>query len=444
MNISVENIDKVNAVITAVVEPADYTEKYEKALKDAKKKMNMPGFRPGMVPVGLIKKQFGVSLLAEEVNKILQEGLFGYIRENKINMLGEPLPTEENNNVELKEGESFTFKFDLAIAPEFEVSLTKKDKIDYYNVDVTDQMVANQVDMYRQRGGKYEKVDSYEDNDMIKGVITELDVENPVTAENVVMLPKYFKNDDQKKLFDGVKTNDIVTFNPSVAYNNNEAELTSLLKVEKEDALNHKGEFNFQITEITRFVPGPLDQELFDTVFPGGEVKTEADFRAKVKELIADQFKKDSDYKFLLDVRKHVTKKVGKLEFPAEKLKKILLANTGDQAKVDAQFEKSIEELTWHLIKEKLVEQNEVKVDDEDVKNMAKEVTRMQFAQYGMLNIPDEYLENSVKEMLKKRETVDNLIDRCIEVKLGVAIKEKVTLKESTVSAEDFNKMFEQ
>ena len=444
MNISVENIDKVNAVITAVVEPADYTEKYEKALKDAKKKMNMPGFRPGMVPVGLIKKQFGVSLLAEEVNKILQEGLFGYIRENKINMLGEPLPTEENNNVELKEGESFTFKFDLAIAPEFEVSLTKKDKIDYYNVDVTDQMVANQVDMYRQRGGKYEKVDSYEDNDMIKGVITELDVENPVTAENVVMLPKYFKNDDQKKLFDGVKTNDIVTFNPSVAYNNNEAELTSLLKVEKEDALNHKGEFNFQITEITRFVPGPLDQELFDTVFPGGEVKTEADFRAKVKELIADQFKKDSDYKFLLDVRKHVTKKVGKLEFPEEKLKKILLANTGDQAKVDAQFEKSLEELTWHLIKEKLVEQNEVKVDDEDVKNMAKEVTRMQFAQYGMLNIPDEYLENSVKEMLKKRETVDNLIDRCIEVKLGVAIKEKVTLKESTVSAEDFNKMFEQ
>ena len=444
MNISVENIDKVNAVMTAVVEPADYTEKYEKAIKDAKKKMNMPGFRPGMVPVGLIKKQFGVSILAEEVNKILQDGLFGYIRENKINMLGEPLPTEENNNVDLKEGESFTFKFELAIAPEFEVKLTKKDKVDYYNVEVTDQMVDNQVDMYRQRGGKYDQVESYEDNDMVKGVITELNVETPVTAENVVMLPKYFKNDDQKKLFDGVKVNDVVTFNPSVAYDNNEAELTSLLKVEKEDALNHKGEFTFQVTEITRFVLGPLDQELFDTVFPGGEVKTEADFRAKVKELISDQFKKDSDYKFILDVRKYVTEKVGKLEFPEEKLKKILLANVGDQEKVDAQFEKSIEELTWHLIKEKLVEQNEVKVDDEDVKNMAKEVTRMQFAQYGMLNIPDEYLENSVKEMLKKRETVDNLIDRCIEVKLGVAIKEKVTLKESTVSAEDFNKMFEQ
>ena len=444
MKITVENIDKVNAVMTAVVEPADYTEKYEKAVKDTKKKINMPGFRPGMVPVGLIKKQFGVSILADEVNKLLQEGLFGYIRENKINMLGEPLPTEDNNNVELKEGESFTFKFDLAIAPEFKVSLTKKDKIDYYNVDVTDQMVENQVDMYRQRGGSYEKVDSYEDNDMVKGVITELDVENPVSAEGVVMLPKYFRNDDQKKLFDGAKANDIVTFNPSVAYDNNEAELTSLLKVEKEDALNHKGEFNFQITEITRFVPGPFNQELFDQVFPGGEVKSEDEFRAKVKELISSQFKKDSDYKFILDVRKYVTEKVGKLEFPDEKLKKILLANAnGDQEKVNSQYDKSIEELTWHLIKEQLVEQNEIKVDDEDVKNMAKEVTRMQFAQYGMLNIPEEYLEGSVKEMLKKRETVDNLIDRCIEVKLGAALKEKVTLKEQTVSAEEFNKSFE-
>lgn len=444
MNITLENIDKVNAVITAVVEPSDYTEKYNKALKDAKKKVNMPGFRPGMVPMGLVKKQFGISILADEVNKILQEALFGYIRDNKVNMLGEPLPTDDNNNVELKEGESFTFKFDLAIAPEFEVSLSKDDKINYYNVEVSDEMVETQIDMYRQRGGKYDKVESYEDNDMVKGVITELNVENPVSAENAVLLPKYFKNEDQKKLFEGAKTNDVVTFNPSVAYDNNEAELTSLLKIEKGDALNHKGEFNFQITEITRFVPGPFNQELFDTVFPGGEVKTEEEFRSRVKGLIAEQFAKDSNYKFVLDVRKYVTDKVGKLEFPEEKLKKILLANAGgDQQKVDAQYERSIEELTWHLIKEKLVEAYQIKVEDEDVKNMAKEVTRMQFAQYGMLNIPEEYLENAVKEMFKKRETIDNLIDRCIEIKLGSAIKEAVTVEESTVSAEEFNKMFE-
>lgn len=442
MNISLENIDKVNAVITAVVEPADYTEKYNKALKEAKKKINMPGFRPGMVPVGLVKKQFGVSILAEEVNKILQEGLFSYISENKVNMLGEPLPTADNDNVSLVEGESFTFKFELAIAPEFEVALSKDDKINYYNVEVTDEMVENQINMYRQRGGNYEKVDSYEDNDMIKGVITELNVENAVSVENAVLLPKYFKNEDQKKLFEGAKLNDVITFNPSVAYDNNEAEMAALLKVEKEDVANHKGEFNYQITEITRFVLGELNQELFDNVFPGGEVTTEEEFRARIKTLISDQFNKDSDYKFILDVRKYVTEKVGKLEFPEEKLRKILAAKAGEE-KAAEQYDRSIEELTWHLIKEKLVEIYAVKVDDADVKEMAKEVTRMQFAQYGMLNIPDEYLENATKEMFKKRETVDNLIDRCIEVKLGGAIKEAVTLEESTVSAEDFNKMFE-
>ena len=212
--------------------------------------------------------------------------------------------------------------------------------------------------------------------------------------------------------------------------------------MEKEDVANHKGEFNYQITEITRFVLGELNQELFDNVFPGGEVTTEEEFRTRIKTLISDQFKKDSDYKFILDVRKYVTEKVGKLEFPEEKLRKILAAKAGEE-KAAEQYDRSIEELTWHLIKEKLVEIYAVKVDDADVKEMAKEVTRMQFAQYGMLNIPDEYLENATKEMFKKRETVDNLIDRCIEVKLGGAIKEAVTLEESTVSAEDFNKMFE-
>ena len=444
MNISIKNIDKVNAEATVVIEPADYTDNYAKAVKDAKKKLNMPGFRPGMVPVGLIKKQFGPSLLAEEVNKLLSDKLFSYIQENKVQMLGSPLPQDVNNQVELVEGGTFTFKFDLAIAPEFDATLTKKDKLTYYDVEVSDEMVDRQVEMYRQRGGKYDQVDSYEDNDMVKGVVTELEGENPVSVEGAVMLPKYFRNDDQKKLFEGAKPNDVVKFNPAKAYDNNEAELASLLKVNKEDALQHTGDCQFQITEITRFVPGPLTEELFESVFPGGEVKTEEQFRARIKETIEGQFVKDSDYKFILDVKKYEADKLGKLEFPEEKLKKIMVANAGgDEKKVEENYEKSIEELTWHLVKEQLVEKCEIKVNDDDVKEMAKEVTRMQFAQYGMMNIPDEYLEGSVKEMLKKRETVDNLIDRCIEVKLGAALKEIVTLSHKKVSAEEFNKMFE-
>jgi len=446
MNISLNNIDKLNAELTVVIEPSDYADKYKKAIKDASKKINMPGFRPGMVPQGLIKKQYGVSILAEEINKILQEAIFTYIRDNKVNMLGEPLSSEENNSINIVDGQPVTFKFDLAIAPEFNAELSKDDKIAYYNVAVAGEMVDQQINMYRQRGGSYEKIAddaTYEDNDMIKGHIQELDVENGIVAEDVVLLPKYMKNDDQKALFNGCKVNDVLEFNPSVAYDNNEAELASLLKVEKEDVANHKGNFKLQITEITRFVLGPIDQELFDQVYPGGEVKDEADFRARIKATIAEQFAKDSDYKFIIDARKYVTEKIGKLEFPDEKLKRIMLANVkGDQQKVDDNYDKSIEELTWHLIKEQLVAKYEVKVDDEDVKNMAKEVTRMQFAQYGMLNIPEQYLEQSVAEMLKKRETVDNLIDRCIELKLGVALKNQVTLDEKTVTAEEFNKMF--
>ena len=310
-------------------------------------------------------------------------------------------------------------------------------------------MVNSQVEMYRQRGGSYDKVDSYQDNDMIKGVITELDEagnakEEGVTAEGVVMLPKYFKNDDQKALFADAKVGDVIKFNPAAAYDNNEAELTSLLKVAKEDALNHKGDFNFQVTEITRYVAGPLNEELFEGVYPGAGIKTEEEFRAKIKGGIEEQFKKDSDYKFILDARKYITEKIGKLEFPDAKLRKLMLANAkGDEKNVDENYDKSIQELTWHLIKEKLVEQAGVKVDDKDVREMAKEVTRMQFAQYGMLNIPEEYLENSVVEMLKKRETVDNLIDRCVEVKLGAALKEQVTLEEKTVTTEEFNKLFD-
>lgn len=445
MNITLEKIDAVNAVVTAEITPEDYQEKVKKAIKDFRKNANMPGFRKGMVPEGLIKKQYGLSILAEEVNKTLQESLYNYIRDNKVNMLGEPLSSEENNNIELVDGGTFTFKFDIALAPEMNVELTKKDKVEYYNVEVTDQMLDQQVDMYRQRGGSYKPVDDYQDNDMLKGVMTELDVETPVTAEGVVMLPKYMKNDDQKKLFEGAKVNDVIRFNPTTAYEGNATELSSLMKVDKEKVAEHKGDFNFQITEITRFVPGDLNEELFQQVFPGSDIKTEDDFRKKVREGIESRYQKDSDFRFLIDVRNYLTKKVGKLEFPDEKLKKIMLNNAkGDEQKVEENYDKSIEELTWHLIKEKLVEQTGVKVDDKDVVEMAKDVTRMQFAQYGMMNIPDEYLEGSVKEMMKKRETVDNLIDRCIEVKLGTALKDIVTLKEKKVTPEEFNKLFEE
>lgn len=448
MNITLEKQDAVNGTLTVEIAPEDYTENYAKSLKDFAKKASLPGFRPGRVPQGLVKQRFGQELLAETVEKLLREKMFAYIRDNKVNMLGEPLNTEANKDVQIAEGKSFTFKFDLALAPEMDIQLGKEDKLSYYDVQVSDEQVKAQVEMYRQRGGSYDKVESYEDNDMLKGTITELDkdgnvVSEGVNAEGVVMLPKYFKNEDQKSLFAAAKTGDVIRFNPSVAYDNSEAELASLLKVEKEKAKEYTGDFNFQITEITRFIPGPLDQKLFDEVFPGGEVTSAEAFSAKIKIQIEEQFKKDSDYKFQLDLRQHVMEKVGKLQFPDEKLKRIMLQNVnGDEKKVEDNYEKSLEELTWHLMKEQIADKFGVKVEDKDVREMAVEVTRMQFAQYGMVNIPQQYVDDSVKRMLEKRETVDNLIDRCVEMKIAAAVKEVVTLEEKQVSAEDFNKMF--
>ena len=448
MNISLQNVDSVSAVLTVQIEKADYQEKVEKALKTLRQKVNMPGFRKGMVPAGLIKKQYGVSVLAEEIDKLLQEKVFEYIRENKVNMLGTPLPKENQVNFETEE--NFEFSFDIALAPEFNVELSANDSVDYYDINVTDEMVDQQVKMYTQRTAKYEKVEDYQDNDMLKGLLAELDEngntkEGGVQVEGAVMMPVYMKNDEQKAIFNGAKTNTVLVFNPSVAFDNNEAELASLLKLKKEEVADHKGNFSFQIEEITRMIPGELTQELFDQVLGEGKAHNEKEFRAQIKETIAKQFEADSDYKFLIDVRTYLTNKIGKLEFPDALLKRIMLDNNKEKGEefVAENYEKSLEELTWHLIKEKLVAANDIKVEQGDLTNMAKEATRAQFAQYGMINVPEELLENYSKEMLKKQESVEALLNRVVESKLSETLKGQVTLNHKAVSAEEFNQMFQ-
>lgn len=448
MNISLQNVDSVSAVLTVQIEKADYQEKVEKALKTLRQKVNMPGFRKGMVPAGLIKKQYGVSVLAEEIDKLLQEKVFEYIRENKVNMLGTPLPKENQVNFETEE--NFEFSFDIALAPEFNVELSANDSVDYYDINVTDEMVDQQVKMYTQRTAKYEKVEDYQDNDMLKGLLAELDEngntkEGGVQVEGAVMMPVYMKNDEQKAIFNGAKTNTVLVFNPSVAFDNNEAELASLLKLKKEEVADHKGNFSFQIEEITRMIPGELTQELFDQVLGEGKAHNEEEFRAQIKETIAKQFEADSDYKFLIDVRTYLTNKIGKLEFPDALLKRIMLDNNKEKGEefVAENYENSLEELTWHLIKEKLVAANDIKVEQGDLTNMAKEATRAQFAQYGMINVPEELLENYSKEMLKKQESVEALLNRVVESKLSETLKGQVTLNHKAVSAEEFNQMFQ-
>ena len=451
MNVSLQNIDKVSALLTVKLEKADYQERVDKALKHLRQKAQMPGFRPGMVPMGLVKKMYGKSVLAEEVNKLLSETVYKYIQDNKVNILGEPLPNEEKQPViDFDTMEEFEFLFDIALAPEFKVEVSKDDKVDYYDIEVTDEMVNNQVKAYTQRNGKYEQVETYAENDLLKGLLAELDEEGNtkeggIQVEGAVMMPAYMKNDEQKAIFANAKVNDVLVFNPHTAWDGNPAELASLLKIDKEAAAEMKSNFSYQVEEITRFVEGELNQDIFDQVFGEGNVKTEEEFRAKVKEVIANQFVADSDYKFLIDLRKVLTDKIGKLEFPDALLKRIMRLNNPDKDEkfVEDNYDKSIEELSWHLIKEQLVKANDIKVEQKDIADMAKEATRAQFAQYGMLSVPDEILENYSKEMLKKKESVEGLVNRVVETKLATALKPQVTLENKAISAVDFNKMFE-
>lgn len=450
MKISFENPDKVNGLITLTVEEADYKENVEKTLKNYRKRANVPGFRPGMVPMGMIKRQFGTTAKVDEINKLLGEEIYKYVKDNNIQMLGEPLPSDKQEPVDLEKEAPYTFMFDIAVAPEMNAELNGDDTIDHYTIAVDDDVVNRQIDMFASRAGSYDKVEEYQEHDMLKGDLRELDEngntkEGGLTVEGAVLMPEYIKVDDQKKLFDGCKLGDIITFNPKKAYPESDIEVSSLLKIKKEEVADMNSDFSYQITEISRFVKAEVNQELFDQVFGKDAVKSEEEFRGKIAEGLKAQFAVDTDFKFIQDVRKYMENKVGALTYPDALLKRIMLNNNKDKGQefVDKNYEQSVKELTWHLIKEQLVKANGIKIDDADIKETAKEAARAQFAQYGMTNIPEEYIDNYATDMLKKKEYVDSFVDRSIDRKLTEALKKVVKLNEKTATLDEFNKLMQ-
>lgn len=451
MEITLQNVSEAKGLLTVKLAKADYEPKVEKALKAFRQKANIPGFRPGMVPMGLIKKQYGSAIKAEEVNKMLQEAVYGYLKENKVDMLGEPLPNEDQQQaIDLDTQDEAEFLYDIALAPKFDATLTAEDTLPYYTIQISDEMVDGQVNMYTQRNGRYEKVEEYADNDMVKGLLCQLDengntVEGGIQAEDAVVLPKYMKNAAQTALFEGTKVGDVITINPREAYDGNEAELASLLKISKEEAANVNGNYSYQISEITRYVPGDLNQEIFDLVYGEGAVNSEEEFRARVKEDLTKQFVPESDYKFLIDVREYVMNRIGELKFADDVLKRIMHINNPDKGEeyVNEHYANTIKELSWHLVKEQLVEKAGIKLEENDLMEQAKANVRAQFAQYGMTNVPEEMLANYAAETLKKKENVEGIVNRAIETRLAAALKQTVKLDEKSVSLEEFNKMFE-
>ncbi|GAB6120530.1 trigger factor [Dysgonomonas termitidis] len=451
MNVSLTNVDSVNAILQISVAKADYQEKLDSALKTFRKKANVPGFRPGTVPVGMVKKMYGKSIMAEEINKIVGESLYNYIQENKLNVLGEPLPNEEKQQaIDFATEGDYDFYFDIALAPEIKLSLTKKDKVTYYKIDVNEELVDKQIESYKANYGKYDKIeDGAIATDLIRGTISELEdgkaKEGGINVEAGVVMPSYMKDADEQAKFVGAKAGDVITFNPGKAYEGNETEIASLLHIEKDAVEAIAPEFKFEITEITRYKEAELDKDLFDKVFGADTVKDAAEFKAKVKETIEDQFAPDSDYKFLLDAKELLEKKVGDLQFPDAFLKRWLLASGEERTaeSIEADYPKIVADLKFHLIKEQIAKDYDIKIENEDMKTIAMQAARAQFAQYGMMNLPDEMVENYANDMLKNKDNARNLLDRAMENKIIDALKTKLGIEEKSISLDDFRKFFE-
>lgn len=445
MQINHSEIKDLTSVITLVVEPADYQEAVEKEIRNIRQKAQFPGFRPGMVPKSLVKKMYGKGVLADVINKFIGEQLNKYCEEQKLQILGEPLPNEElTPSVDFDNQDTFTFAFDIAIAPEFDAKLNGKNKLTEYQIEVTDEMVQKQVESYAERFGEYVEADEYKEGDMLRGLLIEEKEENPIQKEGAVLSPDYMKDKKEAKKFAKAKKGDAVVFNPAKAYDNSEIEISSMLGISKEEAAELKSDFKLQIESITRHEAAKIDGELFAKVYGADAVKDEADFRAKVRAEIEANMAEDAKYKFGLDVKEAVMKKMEKVSFPEDFLRRWVLATNEKMTaeELDKDFPKMIEELKWHLAKDQLAKEFNINVEKEDVEAYAKEVARMQFMQYGLMHVDDQYLTNFAQEMLKKEDQLRGIVERVAENKIYEALKGVAKVEQKTISHDEFGKLF--
>lgn len=447
MNVTLDKKDNVNAVLTVLLTPEDYLQDEKKELLSIGQKHPMKGFRPGHVPMSLLKRQFGNEVRAQIVDRKIGRAITDYIVNEKIDILGEPMVSGETK-VDLTKDTDFEFKFDLGLAPEFELKLDKRVKIPYYKIKVTDEMVADQNASYLKRFGKQVPGEISAEDSLLKGSMVELDEngepkEGGITVERTIISPTYISKEEKSK-FVGKKLGEDIVFNPNVAANGNLTELAAMLNVDK-SAADVKSDFRFHVEEIMVNQDAEMNQELFDNVLGKDVAKSEEEYREKLREMLSKQLLNDSNYRFTVDAERVLKKKVGQLELPDEFLKRFLSTRSkeNDAQKVEEQYPQTREQLVWQLIKEKVAHNYDIKVENEDKLRLARFYAAQQFAQYGMTNLPDDVIEKYAHELLEKREYSEEIQNRAYEDKVFASIKENVGIDEKEVSVEEFNKLFE-
>lgn len=449
MNITRENIDDLNAVLKVKIVKVDYGEKVENVLKDHRKKANIKGFRPGMVPIGLIKKMYGKAVKIDEINKTVTENIQKFLTDEKIEILGDPMPkVDEQEIIDFDNQDDFNFSFELGLAPVIELNISNKNKVNFYEIAIDEKMKTDYVSNYTRRFGEFKKADVSEEKDILKGNIAKIDAEgniipDGISVENATLAIDIIKDEEIKKSFIGKNEKDQVDFDIWKAFPN-ENEIAGLLKKKKEEIKGLEGNSRFIINEITRFHPAQPGQDLFNRIYGEDVVKSEDEFMKKIEEEISANLKRESDFKLMQDVKKLTIEKTD-FRLPEDFLKRWLLKvneNTTSE-QIDQEFDTFRHDLKWQLIRNKVAKDNSMKISEEELQKEAETITRYQFQQYGLFYATDEQIANYAKETLKREEDAKRIADKILDDKVLAHLKELVRVEEKSVTVEEFNKLFE-
>ena len=449
MNITRENIDDLNAVLKVEIEKPDYEDKVENVLKDYRKKANIKGFRPGMVPIGLVKKMYGRAVQIEEINKIVTKNIQKYLTDEKLEILGDPLPkADEQEKFDFDTREDFTFSFELGLAPVIEIKLSKKNKVNLHEIIIDEKMKSDYLDNYTRRYGELRKADLTEEKDMIKGKIEAIDNNGNVipegpSVEDASLGIDIIKDKKIIKQFIGKSQNETIDFDLKKAFPN-DTEIAGILHKKKEEVAELEGNFRFTINEISRFHPAESGKELFDRIYGEGVVNSEDEFMKKIEDEISINLKRESDFKMMMDIKNLAIEKTD-FHLPEEFLKRWLMKvnEKTTREQIEKEFDSFRKDLKWQLIRNKVAHDNEVKISEEELLKEAENITRYQFQKYGLSYATDEQISNYAKETLKREDDAKRIADKILEEKVILLIKELVKLENKSVTVEEFNKLFE-
>lgn len=448
MQVTLEKTNDLDATIKVEVVESDYSKKVDNDLRELGRTRQIPGFRKGHVSIDHLRRLFGRDVKSHVLNDMVFNAVIEYLRENKIDILGEPLP-KKVEEIDLKQ-KDYTFEYEVALAPAVEVEVNKDIKVPYYTIEVSKEMIDEQDKALRNRFGAQIPGDEVNATALVKGAIMQLDADgNVMTSEDAIQViagivsPQHFHDKEQTEKFMGKKVGDKVVFNPAKAEGDNKAALASMLNVDKARVENLTSDFEMAISEIIVLKPAELGEEFYKEVFPGQEVKTEDEYFEGLKAMIARELAPNSQYLFNVDVQKALIDKFGNFELPAEFLKKWLVVRNPELTpeKAAEEFEKMIPSIKWELIKGKIAEKQDIKVSEDDLLNFAKATAMRQFAQYGMLNMGDDVITDYAKRMLEDRKFARQLYEQASDTKLFNALRALVDTEDKTVTLDEFKKL---